>query len=277
MKCCQKRLTGILQWDEGIAAELYGSRVKADQNETERSLPEFAKPSKSPGFWLDRLSKKRHRAGSHEMCGSRPRETGMRGKFVAGYFVLALSPFLSGCSEMSKTAQGAGIGAGLGAVSGAVIGKANNGKAGQGALIGAAVGGVLGGLVGNDADRIDREKKDAQLLDAQARAGQAGSQMGIADVIQLAKEGRSDDLIINQMRTTASTYQLSTEDLRLLSSNGVSDRVIMEMQSRRPEKAVRYAPAPYRERIIYTPAPPPIYYLEPPPPPGFAVGVQIRR
>src|SRR5262245_3228147 len=76
-------------------------------------------------------------------------------------------------------------------------------------------------------------KNAEQLCPDQAHA--AATQMGIVDVIQWAKEGRGDDVIIHQMRTTGSTYQLSSEDVRLLSSNGVTDRVILEMQNRRPD------------------------------------------
>jgi hypothetical protein len=116
---------------------------------------------------------------------------------------------------------------------------------------------------------------EARVQQAEAQAHAEATQMGIADVIQWTKDGRSDDVIINQIRTTGSTYQLSSEDVRLLSANGVSDRVIMEMQNRRPEMYPRRRLVPVQPvPVIYGPPPPVILA---PPPPGFAVGVHIRN
>ena len=101
--------------------------------------------------------------------------------------------------------------------------------------------------------------------------------MGFTDVIQLARQNIGDEVIINQMRSTNSTFQLSTEDLRSLKENGVSDRVIVEMQNRRPETAMapRYYPHRAGPRYIYGPPPPPpvIFWGPPPPPPPPYVGV----
>jgi hypothetical protein len=197
----------------------------------------------------------------------------MRGRFFAGLAIVAAMPLLTGCAGTSKTAQGAGIGGAIGAGTGALIGKATNGKAGQGALVGGLIGAGVGGLIGNEHDQREKEQLKAQ---AEAASSANGSPIGMSDVIQLTKEGRSDDLIINQIRTTHSTFQLSTEDLRTLSTNGVSDRVIMEMQNRRPD---RY-PQPPPGRVIYAPATPVYVVPAPPPPPppvGFGVGVQFRN
>jgi hypothetical protein len=202
----------------------------------------------------------------------------MNARFLTVAAVLATSPFVTGCASSSKTAQGAGIGGAIGAGTGALIGKATNGKAGQGALVGGLIGAGVGGLIGNEEDQRDKRATEARVQQAEAQAHAAATQMGIADVIQWAKEGRSDRVIINQIRTTGSTYQLSTEDVRLLSSNGVSDDVITEMQNRRPDmyprrRLVPVAPAP----VIYGP-PPPVYVVPaPPPPPGFGVGVHFRN
>src|SRR5262245_59283494 len=201
----------------------------------------------------------------------------MRGRVVVGLAILAGCPFLTGCAGASKTAQGAGIGGALGAGTGALIGKANNGKAGQGALVGGLIGAGVGGLIGNEKDMQEKRANEEQLRHAEAQAV-ANSQLTVQDVINLTKEGRSDDLIINQMRTTGATYQLSAEDVTMLSSNGVSEKVIMEMQNRRPGLY-----PPQRRRVVVAPPPPPVYvapapvYVVPaPPPPVFGVGVHIR-
>src|SRR5262245_60357200 len=196
----------------------------------------------------------------------------MRGRSLAGVAFMAAMPLVTGCAGTSKTAQGAGIGGAIGAGTGALIGKATNGKAGQGALVGGLIGAGVGGLIGNEHDRREKEELKAQ---AEATTSASGSPMGMSDVIQLTKEGRSDDVIINQIRTTHSTFLLSTEDLRTLSTNGVSDRVIMEMQNHRPDRA-----PPPPGRVIYAPATPVYVVPAPPPPPppvGFGVGVHFRN
>lgn len=194
--------------------------------------------------------------------------------------------FGSGCASMSNTAKGAGIGAGVGAASGALIGNAANGKAGKGALIGGAIGALAGGIIGNEEDQREKAEKDAQLREAEHRAANAsqGSPMGIADVIQLTRDGTPENVIINQMRSTQSTFQLSTEDIRLLQSNNVAANVIVEMQNRRPDTV---QPVRHRGPRVYAPPPPPepVYIYQrpvyvvppPPPPPGFAVGVRINH
>ncbi len=196
-------------------------------------------------------------------------------------------PMCTGCAGMSNTAKGAGLGGAIGAGTGAIIGDASGGKAGKGALIGGLVGAGLGGLIGNGEDQREKAEKDAQLRDAELRAANAtvGSQMGISDVIQLSRDGTSENVIINQIRSTGSTFQLSTEDIRMLQTNNVAPQVIMEMQNRRPDHAPRtYAPLPPPRAIYVHPHPPepvyiyqrPVYVMPPPPPPGLSVGVRIR-
>jgi uncharacterized protein YcfJ len=200
---------------------------------------------------------------------------GMNGRFLLMAAVVAASPFVTGCQHASNTAKGAGVGGALGAGTGALIGSAS-GNAGKGAVIGGLIGAVTGGAIGNEHDQREKAEMESRVRQAEERAEAAATQLGIADVIQLAKEGRSDDVIINQMRTTGSTYQLSTEDIRMLSSNGVSDTVIKEMQCRRPGVYPRRRFVPVHGPVLV--APPPPVYLMPvcPPPPAFGVGVHIR-
>lgn len=54
-----------------------------------------------------------------------------------------------GCTNMSKTQQGALSGAVLGAGAGAAISAISGGNAGIGAGIGGALGGIAGGLIGH--------------------------------------------------------------------------------------------------------------------------------
>ena len=192
-----------------------------------------------------------------------------------GWLLLALAPSLGGCAGASHTAEGAGVGALLGTGTGALLGSAT-GHTGAGALLGLGAGTLIGGAIGNENDRRERDSLVQAKNEAEARS-QQGSPMGMTDVIQLARQNVGDEVIINQMRSTRSTFQLSTEDIRSLKENGVSDRVIVEMQNRRPETAPRYVPYHARPRYYYGPPPPVlIYEAPPPPPPGNGVGFVVR-
>jgi len=204
----------------------------------------------------------------------------MRVRMLAGFLVVSAAPFTTGCAGMSKTAQGAGIGGAVGAGTGALIGKATNGKAGQGALIGGLIGAGVGGLVGNEEDQRDKRAMEQQVRDAEAR-NPANQPMNVDDVIRMAQERQPDQIIINQMRTTNSTFNLTTEDLSRLNSSGVSVAVMTEMQNRRPGSLPRAVHLPPSRTVIYQSAPPDVVYVPvpppPPPPQSFGVGVSIRR
>ncbi|MCX7666265.1 MAG: glycine zipper domain-containing protein [Gemmataceae bacterium] len=199
---------------------------------------------------------------------------------------LSVCLFGAGCSGMSKTAQGAGIGAGIGAGAGAILGQASGGKAGKGALIGAAAGTVLGGLIGNEEDR-----KDKEVLEDRVRAAEHSRdetlkavrpKLTLEEIVKLTQDGVSDDIIINQIRTTQSRYELTTEQISYLKSYNVSNAVIREMQNRRtgqaedpvyrrPREVIVAPPPPTVVRPVYVVEPIPV--LPPPPPrPGFSIG-----
>src|SRR5262249_59140690 len=113
----------------------------------------------------------------------------------------------------------------------------------------------------------DNDEKAAK----EAAAAPVRGPLSIEEIITMAKAGVSDQLIINQIRTTGSRYNLSGDMIISLQQNNVSQPVIAEMQAT--------ASRPVRERVyvrepVYV-APPPYYYY-PPPPPGLAVGVRIH-
>jgi hypothetical protein len=183
--------------------------------------------------------------------------SGFRG--VGLRFLAALLPLvcLNGCQSMSNTDKGA-LAGGIGAGTGAIIGSATH-NTGAGALIGGAVGALAGGLTGAAIDDSER-KQDAKL--AAATAPPARGPLRIEDVAQLARDHISDEVIVNQIRTSATVYRLSVEDINYLKQNGVSDPVIAEMQN-----TVYRCP-----RRVYTAAP--VVLVEPgPPPPPVGVGV----
>ena len=106
-------------------------------------------------------------------------------------------------------------------------------------LLGAAIGGLggaaTGAVVGNAVDKDEQHQQAAAVAQAQAQAAQAQAmqaRVGIADIIAMTRDKLDDTVIINQIRVSRSTFQLTPTDLIMLKDNGVSDRVIAEMQAR---------------------------------------------
>ncbi|HVK19083.1 MAG TPA: hypothetical protein VM533_19280, partial [Fimbriiglobus sp.] len=161
-----------------------------------------------------------------------------------------------------------------------------------GAVAGGLLGAGLGGAVGASEDAKEREQ--AQILQAEANANQAAaaSQMQLGDVIQMAngQPPVGDEVIVNQIRSTGSSFQLSTGDITYLKQNNVSDRVINEMISARSRVGIA---GPRAKTVVIQEAPPPpvvvyerpyywrprpVVVVPPPcPPPGVAVGFHFRR
>jgi hypothetical protein len=192
----------------------------------------------------------------------------------------------TGCSTMSNTATGAGIGGALGTGAGLALGAAT-GNPRTGALAGGLIGAGIGGAAGAAEDAHEREQ--AQILQAEANAHQAAAaaQMQFGDVIQMANSQPpvGDEVIINQLRSTGSTFQLTTSDITYLKQNNVSDRVINEMISARPRVGI-VGPRT-NTVVIREPVPPRVVVYERPwgcwhprpiychPPPVFGVGFHV--
>ncbi len=176
--------------------------------------------------------------------------------------VLVLPALLAGgCAAMSNTERGVGTGGLIGAGTGALIGKAT-GHTGAGALIGAGVGALSGGLIGNAVDESER-RTEARIAAATAPAPRGP--LVVTEVVQMAQAHISDSVIISQMRSTGSVFQLSANDTIWLKQQGVSDVVIQEM----------LASASRAPRRVYTATPvyaQPVYVYEPPPPVAVGVG-----
>jgi hypothetical protein len=152
---------------------------------------------------------------------------------------------------MNNTDRGALAGGAVGTVAGTAIGAATHHPL-LGAVVGGLGGATVGAVAGNSEDKAEARQKDAANAYALSQAQQAPQRMGIADVIGMSRAGQSDAVIINQIRTTRSTFQLAGADLDMLKQNGVSDRVILEMQAARPGPPV-----------IVTGGPPPVVYDQP--------------
>lgn len=186
-------------------------------------------------------------------------------------FLLLAVP-AAGCASMNNTERGALGGGVVGAAAGTAIGAAT-GRPGLGAALGGAIGTAGGALVGNEADKQEARDRDVAQAAALAEAREQQQRMGLADVIALAQAGHSDQVIINQIRGTRSTFQLAGSDLDMLKNAGVSQRVIAEMQAARAAPPGRVVVREPRPTVIYETAPvfvrPAPYYYYGPPAYGF--------
>jgi hypothetical protein len=200
--------------------------------------------------------------------------------------VLGSAALSGGCSTMSNTEKGVGIGGALGAGVGTLVGAAT-GNPKTGAVVGGLLGAGTGGLIGADADA--QERREQRVMQAQAAQAQAqaiaASQMNVNDIIAMASSQPpvGDSVIISQIRNTGSSFQLSTADITMLKQNNVSDAVITEMINARPRTVVTQP----RTVVVAPASPPPVvvyerpywgprYYWGPPPPVGIGF-TYIRR
>ena len=137
----------------------------------------------------------------------------------------------SGCSTMNNTEKGAVGGGVFGTAAGTAIGSCHGPTAAPVRRSAAWLAPRPVALVGNDIDKDEAKKRVNHAGAQQLAAAQAASRrLTTGDIIELTKAGQSEQVIINQIRSTGSSFRLSAADLNLLKANGVSDRVIAEMQ-----------------------------------------------
>ncbi|MDB5308695.1 MAG: hypothetical protein JWO38_2897 [Gemmataceae bacterium] len=205
-------------------------------------------------------------------------------RVIRGGVVLALvvtAAGSGGCSTMSNTEKGVGLGAAAGAGLGTAVGALTH-HPGLGAVAGGLVGAGVGGAVGNNIDRKEEDKRDARQASAiaSAQAAQAAQRMGMTDVIKMVQEGHDEQIIITQIRNTGSTFQLTASDLDFLKTNNVPSRVILEMQTARQQPMVVNQPRPVivREQptVVYE-QPPPVVVVGAPRPYYYYGGGYYRR
>jgi hypothetical protein len=167
----------------------------------------------------------------------------------------------SGCQGATNTDRGLLTGGALGAAAGALVGGLTRHPV-AGALVGGTLGAAAGGLTGA---AVDNAQYKAKVQAATAAA--AARQVSLQDIVQMTASGLSDQVIINQIRSTGSVYSLTSHDVVWLQNQGVREPVITEMQA-----------TATRPRVMYTTAPavaPAVLYVEPPPPPPVGVGIGI--
>jgi hypothetical protein len=159
--------------------------------------------------------------------------------------VLAVTTVAStGCQSPYHSDQGALLGGVLGAGTGAIVGQAV-GNPGAGAAIGAGVGALSGAAIGNAQDEMEARNRAmiAQQLGRQVAAGAVTPN----DVIAMTKAGVNEELIANHVRAHGMAAPLQTGDLIQLQQQGVSPRVIAQMQA---------APQPQAQPVMVAQPPP---------------------
>lgn len=134
-----------------------------------------------------------------------------------------------GCQNAKTRApEGAVIGGVLGAAAGGIIGH-QSGNALAGAGIGAAAGAVTGAVIGSQINKPGQPAETAQPVTVATQA-QNPNQMTIQQVVDLAKQGVNEDVIIDKIRMSNSKFSLTADDLQYLKQQGVSQKVIDLMQ-----------------------------------------------
>jgi hypothetical protein len=141
--------------------------------------------------------------------------------------VVAISVgFVAGCQ--SKAGTGAVIGGIGGAALGGLIGS-KSADAGKGAAIGGAIGALGGAAVGHDQDKKAERQKNEDYQ-SQAQTAAASTRVSRSDVIEWSQTGVSDDVIVDRIQRSSSTFYLTDGDVKQLREARVSERVITAMK-----------------------------------------------
>jgi hypothetical protein len=177
--------------------------------------------------------------------------------------LLGLVPLLllAGCQSGAGT--GALAGAGAGALAGNLLSKGGHGNKTAGTVVGGAIGAIGGAIIGDSVEAS--QKRKAAEANARATAiANAQRAPSVDDIIAESTGGVSEAIMINQIRTTHASYQLTPVEVQRLNASGVPQSVISEMLTSAQPRAV-YVPGQPRvyERVIVE---------EPAPVSGVAIG-----
>jgi len=138
-------------------------------------------------------------------------------KKVLSSLLLVLVLTITGCATMGEKAKTGAVAGGLvGAVAGGIIGH-QSGHGLEGAAIGGAAGILSGGIIG---DQMDKKALAANP-----------NHITVMKIVEMAKQGIPDGVIIGEIQRTKSVYSLTSEVITYLKENGVRDRVVDYMLS----------------------------------------------
>ena len=152
---------------------------------------------------------------------------------VKNLMICVLLGGIAGCS--SKAGTGAIIGSLGGAAVGGLIGS-KDGNAGKGAAIGAGVGALGGAAIGHDQDKKDERKRDEVPAPTQPPVS---TRVTRSDVIEWSQTNITDDVIIDRIQRSGSTFSFSDADVKQLREARVSERVITAMKATATAQAGR--------------------------------------
>lgn len=159
---------------------------------------------------------------------------------VARGLLMFLGIACAGCHPQTHTERNALVGSAAGALLGGVIGHQSDNTA-DGAVLGAMAGGLTGAVIGDAQDERDRAIAHASYVES-AKA------VTNFDLIRMTKSGVSDEVIINTVKTQGGRIDLSPDAVIELKANGVSDRIVVEIQqaaqSQAPPETVAVTPPP---------------------------------
>ncbi|MCM8819201.1 MAG: glycine zipper domain-containing protein [Candidatus Omnitrophica bacterium] len=134
-----------------------------------------------------------------------------------------LSITFLGCqTTKTRAVEGSVIGGVLGAGAGYAIGQATHHGA-EGAGIGAAIGAISGAIIGSQIEKPQSNPSTTQYTYNPNR-------MTIQQIVELTKQGVDENVIIDRIHLTNSKFNLTPEDIEYLRKEGVSARVIAQMQ-----------------------------------------------
>ncbi len=139
--------------------------------------------------------------------------------------------------------------------------------------IGAGVGALTGAAVGSELDQIEAQNRlmIEQRLGRQVAAGA----VSMEDVMAMSKAGVGEDLIVSHIRANGAARPLTTNDVIVLTQQGVAPSVIKTLQSP-PPRPVAMAPGG-PPVIIREAVPPPVIVEEYHYGPGFYPRGHRRR
>ena len=179
---------------------------------------------------------------------------------------------LTGCEHPSgmpnNTGTGALIGGGFGAAAGSMMGGGRGRSSGTGMLMGGMLGAMTGSIIGSQMDRDQAMRLRSQAPATYQRVAQ-GRSLSVTDVQALVRAGVSDDVIIGQIQSSRTVYQLSANDIMALHNAGASDRLVNFMVGTAGVPVSPAWPSAQFVQSDFPPVPPPEQPPDIAPGPGY--------
>lgn len=158
--------------------------------------------------------------------------------------VMALSATMvfTGCSSLTKTQKGAGVGVVAGGAMGAVIGKAT-GNTAMGAIIGAAAGGATGAVIGH---KMDKQADEIKKTVPDAKVERVGEGIVVEFNSNVLFEYNKSDLMgdakssLNKLVTVLNNYPDTDIELQGHTDSKGSDSYNMNLSEDRASAVSRY-------------------------------------